>query len=263
LAARSGLYFQNSKVKESEMDSTMTTLLFQETTFNPVKRDSQTWLRMSEIEQALGYAMKGRALAQIYTSHADEFTATMTRVMRLATAGGKQAIRVFSLRGAHLLAMFARTDAAKAFRIWVLNILDREVAKPAAQQVKSYNFPISMTKPHDHDPALNNDTLSPRVLLDPRNRAPEVELLDQLARDGHDVSGARLRITALRKVAARFMRTQARMADWSRRMGELIDEQDCYSREEGIGVLYARPLDPRSGDAMVYPEQLAAMQVPA
>ncbi|WP_354666697.1 P22AR C-terminal domain-containing protein, partial [Escherichia coli] len=35
--------------------------------------------------------------------------------------------RVFSLRGAHLIAMFARTPVAKEFRRWVLDILDREV----------------------------------------------------------------------------------------------------------------------------------------
>ena len=43
--------------------------------------------------------------------------------------------RVFSLRGAHLLAMFARTPVAKEFRKWVLDILDREVEQsPIAKQ---------------------------------------------------------------------------------------------------------------------------------
>jgi prophage antirepressor-like protein len=35
-----------------------------------------------------------------------------------------QKTRIFSLRGAHLLAMFARTKVAKEFRRWVLDILD-------------------------------------------------------------------------------------------------------------------------------------------
>jgi len=44
-------------------------------------------------------------------------------------------VRVFSLRGAHLIAMFARTPVAKEFRRWVLDILDREVAhSPIAKQ---------------------------------------------------------------------------------------------------------------------------------
>lgn len=116
------------------MNTTMTTLAFQGIAFDPVRHDSQIWLKMSEIERALGYVRLGKALAQIYTSHADEFTSSMTRMMKLATAGGKQMIRVFSLRGAHLLAMFARTEVAKAFRVWVLNVLDAEVARGRAPQ---------------------------------------------------------------------------------------------------------------------------------
>jgi len=59
----------------------------------------------------------------------------MTRLIEMDTAGGKQQTRVFSLRGAHLLGMFARTEKAKAFRKWVLDILDREVAKSEIQSV--------------------------------------------------------------------------------------------------------------------------------
>jgi prophage antirepressor-like protein len=36
-------------------------------------------------------------------------------------------VRIFSLRGAHLNAMFARTSVAKEFRRWVLDVLDHEV----------------------------------------------------------------------------------------------------------------------------------------
>ncbi|MDR5615566.1 MAG: hypothetical protein RAM38_15530, partial [Arsenophonus sp.] len=35
-------------------------------------------------------------------------------------------VRIFSLRGAHLIAMFARTHIAKEFRKWVLDILDKQ-----------------------------------------------------------------------------------------------------------------------------------------
>lgn len=44
-------------------------------------------------------------------------------------------VRVFSLRGAHLVAMFATTPKAKEFRRWVLDILDREIQRsPIAKQ---------------------------------------------------------------------------------------------------------------------------------
>ncbi len=114
------------------MNATTPALAFQGTEFNIVKRDHIPWLRLSEIGAALGYADGNKALSNIYARHADEFTAAMTRIVKLSSAGGKQAVRIFSLRGAHLLAMFARTDRAKAFRQWVLDVLDREVA--AARQ---------------------------------------------------------------------------------------------------------------------------------
>lgn len=116
------------------MNTITTTMTFQGITLKPLHRENQTWFRLPEIEAALGYASKGRALAKIYASHADEFTAGMTRVVKLATAGGKQAVRIFSLRGAHLLAMFSKTTTAKKFRIWVLDILDAEVVRQAAPQ---------------------------------------------------------------------------------------------------------------------------------
>ncbi|MDG6411062.1 Bro-N domain-containing protein, partial [Glaesserella parasuis] len=70
---------------------------------------------------------------KIYDRNADEFTAEMTALIELQTAGGKQQVRVFSLRGAHLIAMFARTKVAKEFRKWVLDILDREILQNEQQ----------------------------------------------------------------------------------------------------------------------------------
>ena len=49
----------------------------------------------------------------------------MTALIEVQTAGGVQKIRVFSLRGAHLLGMFARSKRAKAFRRWVLDIIEQ------------------------------------------------------------------------------------------------------------------------------------------
>ena len=42
------------------------------------------------------------------------------------SSGLQREIRIFSLRGCHLIAMFAKTDTAKLFRVWVLDILDKE-----------------------------------------------------------------------------------------------------------------------------------------
>ena len=63
-------------------------------------------------------------MAKLYDRNADEFTDSMTQVIELPTAGGKQQVRVFSLRGCHLLGMLARTKVAKEFRRWVLDVLE-------------------------------------------------------------------------------------------------------------------------------------------
>lgn len=335
------------------MNTTMTPLVFQGEPLKPLSRAGQIWLRMSEIEQALGYAKKGSALAQIFKSHTDEFTATMTKVVKLATAGGKQSVRIFSLRGAHLLAMFARTDTAKAFRVWVLNILDAEIerqrqaaapARIAGDQLAAlkeicqrrvmekvneipdmmnrgrvieptfrnmtsallrkfnveaiedlradqfpiarefmetvattweivdeekvppvkYHYPISAADLHDRDERFGDVMLSPKALMDPCNRALEVELMDQLARDGHDVSGARIRITAMREGLARYLRAQTRMDNWQQRLTALVDELEAYKREQGLGVLFDRVPNPHCPlERDVYSAQLAALGVPA
>lgn len=334
------------------MNTTTPAIAFQGVPLNPLHRDGQTWFRLSQIEAALGYASKGNSLARIFNSRADEFSKTMTKVVKLATAGGRQAVRIFSLRGAHLLAMFSRTDAAKAFRVWVLNILDAEIERqrqsaapariggdqlaalkeicqrrvmekvneipdmmnrgkvieptfrnmtsallrkfnveavedlradqfavarefmetvPATWEIVEeergpvkYHYPIAAVDPHDRDPLIGEGMLSPRVLMDPRNRALEVELLDQLARDGHDVSGARLRITAMREELMRYLRAQKRMENWQQRLTALTDELEAYKRECGLGVLFDRTPNPNSPlERDIYSAQIAALGVPA
>lgn len=94
----------------------------------PVANISGTWLTSSDLAKALEYS-NSRAVTMIYNKYADEFTSGMTQVLEVSTTGNyRKKVRVFSLRGAHLIAMFARTDVAKEFRRWVLDILDREVA---------------------------------------------------------------------------------------------------------------------------------------
>ena len=110
----------------------MTTLTFQNTTLSVINQRNQTFLTASELGKALEYADPVKAIVKIYDRNADEFTAEMTALIEMPTAGGIQKVRIFSLRGAHLIAMFARTKIAKEFRKWVLDILDEEVKKTTA-----------------------------------------------------------------------------------------------------------------------------------
>lgn len=111
-----------------------TALTFNEITFSPVNHQNSLWIRAVELAKALGFKREDQA-AKIYRAHTDEFTADMAQVVEI-TDNAESAFPVksllFSLRGCHLLAMFARTPVAKAFRRWVLDVLDRLAAEERA-----------------------------------------------------------------------------------------------------------------------------------
>ena len=98
-------------------------LTFENTEFDVVDIHNVAWLRLPQIGVALGYENPYK-LQQLHARNADEFTKEMTQVLELPTAGGVQPVRVFSPRGCYLLGMLARTDRAKAFRQWVLDVLE-------------------------------------------------------------------------------------------------------------------------------------------
>ena len=126
-------------------------LTFQETEFDVVDIHNVPWLRLPQIGVALGYENPYK-LQQLHARNADEFTEEMTQVLELPTAGGVQPVRVFSPRGCYLLGMLARTEKAKAFRQWVLDVLEgRTVArqsKPATigQQISLHRLRLQLIR---------------------------------------------------------------------------------------------------------------------
>lgn len=113
--------------------NTLQPLVFENTAFNVIDRDGQPWLQGADIARALGYA-----ISRIYRRNAQEFTPAMSLTVNLTVNGinGSQRqkeIRIYSLRGAHLLGMFAKTERAQAFRRWVLDVLEGK-AQPAPVQ---------------------------------------------------------------------------------------------------------------------------------
>ncbi|MEM8511097.1 prophage antirepressor-like protein [Massilia sp. MP_M2] len=255
--------FDEIQERKFEMNATAVTkkmqraLSFGAHEVKTITREGQLWMSGTEVGLALEYASPEKAVKQLYSGHADEFTSTMTRVVRVMTAGGKQAIRFFSLRGAHLLSMFARTDKAKAFRKWVLNILDAEVEKPAKKQIKSYHYPIDSAKPVAMGVA---SILTPKMMLDAKNPAPELRLLDQLSADGHDVSGPRIRILAMLSGLEYSENLRERVARWERAMASLGEDMSSLSRERGKPVIFGRA--PNPADAIhrhVYRDQMPVL----
>lgn len=137
----------------------MNTLTFNSTTLATINQDDQVWLTSSDLAAALGYKTAD-SVTRIFNRNKDEFSQNMTQVIEAVnltasaktkgcsvnngestdsvlsakTKGLKTKIRIFSLRGCHLLAMFARTKIAKAFRVWVLDILERETKTTSHQR---------------------------------------------------------------------------------------------------------------------------------
>ncbi|HEC5300557.1 TPA: hypothetical protein QCG78_003089 [Enterobacter asburiae] len=112
-----------------------TQLAFHDVNFNVVNRNGQIWLTSAELASALQYASV-RAVTGLYNRYKDEFTESMSLVLKMNTKGfgggnSEKDTRIFSLRGAHLVAMLSKTPVAKEFRRWVLDILDKEVGEPA------------------------------------------------------------------------------------------------------------------------------------
>ena len=109
-----------------------TTLSFGETTLAIIDRHGEPWLTAADLARALGYS-DTRKVTHLYRRHEDEFTSTMTYVLKLGTKGfgsgnSQKPIRIFSPRGCHLLAMLSRTPQAKAFRRWVLDVLEAHIS---------------------------------------------------------------------------------------------------------------------------------------
>ncbi|MDN5648840.1 MAG: hypothetical protein L0G93_10980, partial [Acinetobacter sp.] len=134
---------------------TSLTLSFNDVNFSPVEQNGQIWLTATELAKALGYA-KSDAVTQVYERNQDEFNSSMTTTLNLSINDSVETlnlsvskksknltktIRIFSLRGCHLIAMFSKTDIAKQFRKWVLDILDKEVGNPIAKTHKEEREP--------------------------------------------------------------------------------------------------------------------------
>ena len=106
-------------------------LSFRGIVLTPVARDDgKIWLTSADLANALGYK-ESDSVSRIYDRNADEFSSDMSLTVMLTVCNKnnelqENKVRIFSLRGAHLVAMLARTEIAKDFRKWILDLLERE-----------------------------------------------------------------------------------------------------------------------------------------
>lgn len=133
-------------------------LTFNDVTLTPITHQNSLWIRAAELARALGYCDESK-VSRLYRRNAGEFTQDMTQLIEISAEaqngllGSAGRCRIFSLRGCHLLAMFARTPVAKAFRRWVLDVLE----KYAAEQQSSRPLAEDMVLPSADAPISPSD----------------------------------------------------------------------------------------------------------
>jgi len=106
----------------------MNELIFEGRAMKVIERNGQSWLTAADIAAALGYSRSDK-VSRIYQTHSAEFRPSMTDLVVTPVSGfsGISAeVRLFSLRGAHLIGMFARTKKGSGFRSWVLDQLEAQ-----------------------------------------------------------------------------------------------------------------------------------------
>jgi len=112
--------------QQSSRNIDMNSLTFNAMQFHPIQsNDQQIWIPSTELSRALGYS-RADAVTKIYDRNNDEFAHDMTKIID-NPQNPNLVLRVFSLRGAHLITFFARTPVAKEFRKWVLDVLENEI----------------------------------------------------------------------------------------------------------------------------------------
>jgi hypothetical protein len=118
----------------------MKELMFRDTTFRLIEQDGKRWASAADIARALGYTRSDK-VNQIFERHEAEFSSSMTRITMVqdldpqtGVPGQMRTARVFSLRGAHLIGMFARTAKAQEFRRWILDVIEQHQAAPSLIQ---------------------------------------------------------------------------------------------------------------------------------
>ncbi|EIO8739107.1 hypothetical protein LRG41_001625 [Salmonella enterica] len=124
-------------------------ITFKSQTLRTVEHGGKIWFTAATLATALEYS-DAKSVSNIYNRNKDEFTPCMTVVVENINSGlanNAEVIktmtsdkskgygnlitktRVFSLRGAHLIAMFASTPVAKEFRHWLLDLIEEEAKR--------------------------------------------------------------------------------------------------------------------------------------
>lgn len=191
-------------------------LSFNGKTLTPIIKDNQTWITSSDLSKALGYK-DTKSVPRVFNRNKDEFTSNMTEVVNSTTSGNLQKSELhFTLRGCHLIAMFARTSVAKEFRKWVLDILDKETnPEPVNPSIESIITELSI------EPNMT------RYLITVDGHGAKMQPMDVTGKSLVDAQAAR-------NLVRDMYQMQLRMAELTRRMGILDGNCDVKRLDKRI-----------------------------
>jgi hypothetical protein len=114
---------------------------FNDTELDVYYVNGERWLLGSQIVTAMGQSEQ--ALRMLYKRHRSEFTSDMTVIVTVDTPAGVRQMRIFSPRGAALIAMLTNSPKAVAFRVVVLDVLEGKAPPPLA-----HASPPPLAPPH-------------------------------------------------------------------------------------------------------------------
>ncbi|EGS3388437.1 hypothetical protein I6Q59_004540 [Salmonella enterica subsp. enterica serovar Mikawasima] len=141
-------------------------ITFKSQTLRTVEHGGKIWFTAATLATALEYS-DAKSVSNIYNRNKDEFTPCMTVVVENINSGlanNAEVIktmtsnkskgygnlitktRVFSLRGAHLIAMFASTPVAKEFRRWLLDLIEEEAKRQQQALPAPTGTPIQLPR---------------------------------------------------------------------------------------------------------------------
>lgn len=100
------------------------------------KGDGKIWFTNKQLSELLGYKDES-SVTRIFNRNKDEFTDGMSQTVNLTVSSKNNEIqnkrvRIFSVRGAHLVGILFKTEIAKALRRWLLDLAEKE-SKPQAE----------------------------------------------------------------------------------------------------------------------------------
>lgn len=137
-------------------------------------------------------------------------------------------------------------------------LVDAPVLPAPATLNGNYHFPLSAADTHARkERKIGTAWLSPANLLDQRNRALELEVVEQLEKDGYDVMGLKMRILALRDVAKLAEERRSEYESLSRSMAVMSEKLSVLSFHRGKCVqIVGSPDKSHPIDRHVYRDQL-------